>query len=199
MPDGTQQEVQVSPDDTTDQVKEKIEAQTGMAAPTQVLKHNGKEMPPDKKLKDMGIRDGDTVQVELLQVPVKVKTKDGKVHEIMVAPTDTVGDIKKQLEDKTGVPADQQILTDDGGKELDKDGATAADVGIKAGSTLPLDSKRMKISIEMPDGSKHTIEIDAFDQSKDIKAKISKTGLSALTVSGSGVLEVDTSKVFGKK
>lgn len=199
MPDGTQQEVQVSPNDTTDQVKEKIEAQTGMAAPTQELKHKGKDMPSGKKLKDMGVRDGDTIKVELLQVPVKVKTKDGKAHEIMVAPTDTVEDIKKQLEDKTGVPADQQILTDSSGKELDNDGATAADVGIKAGTTLSLDAKKVKIIFELPDGTKHKLEIDALDQSKDIQAKVTKTGLKALTLSSKGILQVGLPNVFGKK
>lgn len=197
MPDGTQVEVQVSPSDTTDQVKKKIEEKTGVKVPTQVLKHNGKDMPADKKLKDMGIKDGDTIKCELLQVPVKVTTKDGKVHEIMVAPTDTVKDIKKMLEDKTGVPADQQILTDGSGKVLDNDGATANDVGIQAGSTLTLDAKAMKVTIELPNGTKHVIEIDALDQSKQIEAKLSKTGCSALSLS-KGTLQVDTSKVFGK-
>jgi Ubiquitin family len=199
MPDGTQQEVEVSPSDTTDEVKKKIEAKTGVKAPTQVLKHNGKDMPADKKLKDMGIRDGDTIKMELLQVPVKVKTKDGKVHDIMVAPTDTVKDIKKLLEAKTGVPAGQQVLIDSSGKELDNDNATADDVGIKAGSVLTLQAKAMKITIELPDGTTHLIEIDALDQSKQIEAKLSKTGCQALSLSKDGVLQVDTPKVFGKK
>lgn len=198
MPDGKKHEVDVSPSDTAEEVKAKIADQTGMPAPQQVLKFNGKELPKGKKLKDIGIKDGDTVKVESLKVPVTVKTKDGKEIKIMVDPMDTVAAVKKQLEDETGLPVDQQVLAMNNGKELDDNKKTAADLGIKAGSVLTLAPKCIKITIELPDGTNHNLEIDATDKSADMKGKISKTGLSSFLVASTGKLELDTSKVFGK-
>jgi len=198
MPDGTKHKVDVSPSDTTEQVKAKIEAQTGMAAPEQILKHKGKEIPAGKKLKDVGIKDGDDIQVDTMKVPVTVKTKDGKEHKIMVAPSDKLGDIKKQLQDMTGIPVDAQILCKDG-KELTDDNKTASDLGIKAGTTLTLDPKSMTISIKMPDGTTHKFEIDATDKAADIKKKVAATAIADFLVVGTGKVEINTQKVFGTK
>ena len=198
MPDGTKHKVDVSPSDTTEQVKAKIEAQTGMAAPEQILKHKGKEIPAGKKLKDVGIKDGDDIQVDTMKVPVTVKTKDGKEHKIMVAPSDKLGDIKKQLQDMTGIPVDAQILCKDG-KELTNDNKTASDLGIKAGTTLTLDPKSMTISIKMPDGTTHKFEIDATDKAADIKKKVAATAIADFLVVGTGKVEINTQKVFGTK
>jgi hypothetical protein len=199
MPNGTIEEVIVELSDTPEQIKAKIQETTGMAPSEQVLKYQGEEMPDEKTIKDMGMNDGDTVQVDILKVPVSVTTKDGKTFELMVAPTDTLGDIKKQLQDETGLAVDQQILSLTG-NELSEDGTLAKDLGITAGTTLTLSPRAMKIRIELPDGTQYTMEIDAMDTSSDMEAKIAKTdGLAAfLGVGSTGALEVHASKVFGK-
>jgi hypothetical protein len=51
-PDGTSHIVPVSPRDTTEQVKEKVEDKTGISVPQQILKHNGNPLPDGKTLKD---------------------------------------------------------------------------------------------------------------------------------------------------
>ncbi|CAB9505189.1 Polyubiquitin (Fragment) [Seminavis robusta] len=198
MPDGSKVEVEVSPSDTTDDLKQKIEEETGMKVPEQILKQNGKDLPAGKKLKDLGIKDGDDVQVAINKVPVKVQTKDGKTVEIMVAPDDTLADIKKQLEAETGLPFDQQELTMDG-KPLTGDKKTARDMGIKAGTTLKLDAKAITITVELTDGTKHVVKLDALDSKSAIEKSIGKTGLAKFLTINSGTLELDTNKIFGKK
>jgi hypothetical protein len=50
-----------------------IAKETGMAAPRQVLKFQGKELPSDEKtVKDMGIRNGSALIVEIYKVPITV-------------------------------------------------------------------------------------------------------------------------------
>jgi Ubiquitin family len=198
MPNGTRVPIQVSPSDCTDDLKTKIEDQSGMAVSEQILKQQGKEMPAGKQLKDLGLRDGDAVQVAVNAVPVKVKTKDGNTIEILVAPNDTLADIKKQLEKETGLPADQQELSMNG-KPLKDDKAAARDMGIKAGTTLQLDAKVMTITVELPDGSKHMVKLDALDSTAAMQQAIAKTGLANfLSVEGKSLV-LDTKKAFGKK
>ena len=181
-PDGKTHEVEVKPSDTSDDIKAAITAETGMPAETQVVKFNGEELPNDgTTVKDMGIREGDVLKVEIFKVPVTVTDMDGKSVKVMVDPTDSMGDIKKQLEAETGVPADNQRLFMNG-EELDDDRKTAGDYGMKPGSVLDLEPKSMKVFVETPDGKKHEVEVKPSDTSDDIKAAIAaKTGIPAET------------------
>ena len=69
-----------------------------MAAPRQLLTHEGKELPNEETVKEMNICDGAPLKVSVFQVPVTVNAMDGKKIPIMVDPTDMLSDIKKQLE-----------------------------------------------------------------------------------------------------
>ena len=180
-PDGKIHEVDIAPSDTSDDIKTKIEAKTGMKAPTQVLKKGGKELPEGRTVKDMGIREGDKLSVEVFRVPVTVNTMDGKQIKVMVDPTDTLGAIKQQLADESGLsPGNQRLFM--GGDELADDGKTAEDYGIKAGSELDLEPKNIKVLIETPDGKSHEVDITPSDTSDDIKKKIeAKTGMKVPT------------------
>ncbi len=102
-PDGEKHDVEVSPSDTSDAIKAKIAEETGMAVPKQVLKFQGKELPNDPStVKDMGIREGSELTVEIYKVPTTANTYDGKNVTVMVYPTDYLSDIKKQLEGESG-------------------------------------------------------------------------------------------------
>jgi ubiquitin C len=179
MPDGKAHTVEVNASDTADTIKEKIAEKTGMAAPRQVLKFQGKELPKGKTVKDMGIRDGSAITVEVFKVPVTVKTMDGKQIKVMVDPIDKLGDIKKQLENESGLaPENQKLFMN--GDELMDDNKTADDYGIKADSVLDLEPKSIKITVEMPDGKAHTVEVNASDTADTIKEKIAvETGMAA--------------------
>ena len=214
MPDGTKHVIEnVSPNDTAADMKQKIADQTGMAVPEQILKHDGKEFTDDDdntKLKDLGIRHGDDIEVDIKKVPVTIKTKNGQqTVEIMITPSiDTLDDIKKQLEDLIGVwvhSAGNLWKEDDPnctpfGNDDATNKKTAAELGILPGSTLLIEPKAMKVSIELPDGTKHTVAIDATDESSSITAKIKEANeLLAqimLVSDGGNKLEINTKQIF---
>ena len=135
MPDGEQVELDLSPHDTDEDIKAKIEQKTGMATPRQVLKTKGENMPRGIKIKDLGMKDGSNIKVEVFKVPVTVNTYDGKTFQTMVDPTIYMSDLKRQLEPESGVPAPNQKLSMNG-SELPEDSKRAEDYGIKDGSVL---------------------------------------------------------------
>ena len=178
-PDGKTHAIEVKSSDTTDGIKAKVEDETGMKAGRQVLKHNGKQLPDGKSLKDMGISDGSNLDVEVYKVPITVNTLDGESIKLMVEPSDYISAIKGQLEKETGLaPKNQKLLMQ--GTELIDPNKTADEYGIKEGSVLDLEPKSINISVRTPDGKTHQIPIKANDSAEGIKAKIEEeTGLAA--------------------
>jgi len=109
------------------------------------------------------------------KVPIQVHTMDGKQIKIMVDPTkESLGDIKKQLESKTGMPVARQVLSGKyTGLEYQLDDKLAAFYGIKQGFDLDLDPKWILVNVRMPDGECHELKLmPAFDSSASIKRKI---------------------------
>jgi len=178
-PDGKMHTIEVKSSDTSDEIKSSIADATGMAAPRQVLKFQGKELGKGQTVRDAGISDGSELTVDIYKVPISVNNADGTQFKLMVEPTDYLSDIKLQLEQKSGVPAKNQKLSLSG-EELVDPNRTAVDYGIEAGTVLDLEPKSIDITIQMPDGSIQKVQVKSSDTADSIKAKISSTtGMAA--------------------
>ena len=111
------------------------------------------------------------------KVLILVNTMDGKQIKVMVDPqTDTMGQIKEQLADESGLEPENQKLSMNG-IELENDDKTPAFYGIPPGGQIDLERKSFMLNVIMPDaggfdGQTLQLELISSDTTDGIKAKI---------------------------